>query len=141
MGPNVMETVAKSLENIRSSADFVSASGALADEWIKAGLGDEAIPSIISFIEYNPDIDFGEPGPLVHFAERFDESTYEPVLRASIRRTPTFHTLWMLNRIMNVAETAEENADRVALLNEVLAMPGLDQDLRSWVEDFLDMHT
>ena len=46
-----------------------------------------------------PEADFGQPGPLTHFVEGFYKSGYEELLYQSIKRKPTLHTIWMVNRI------------------------------------------
>jgi len=56
---------------------------------------------IIKFIENNPGVDFGQPGALVHFVEKFYRRGYEDLLVSSLERHPTVHTVWMLNRIIN----------------------------------------
>jgi len=58
------------------------------------------------FMEEHPEIDYGTPGPLVHFLERFYKKGYEEQLVLSIRRKPTCHTIWMLNRLINGARAA-----------------------------------
>ncbi|MEN2776266.1 hypothetical protein ABCY62_14670 [Acetivibrio clariflavus] len=68
---------------------------------IKLENSSEAVEPIIKLIESNPDVDFGSPGPLVHFLEKFDENQYYSKLVESIKRSPTVHTLFMLNRIIN----------------------------------------
>lgn len=61
----------------------------------------DAVEPILRLMERNEDADFGTPGPFVHFVETFYRSGYEDKLLESIRRKPTSHTLWMLNRIVN----------------------------------------
>ena len=39
----------------------------LAENWETRGVGPEAIEPILRFMEANPGLDFGAPGPLVHF--------------------------------------------------------------------------
>jgi len=81
----------------------------LVDSWVSAGIGpEEVIEPVLQFMEQHLDIDFGIPGPLVHFMERSwrkDEvgrDHYEELLIASIQRKPTPYTIWMVNRILNV---------------------------------------
>ena len=59
------------------------------------------VDAILRFMESNSDLDYGMPGPVVHFVERFFMKGYETLLLESIKRTPTVHTLWMMNRIIN----------------------------------------
>ena len=70
-------------------------------------------------MEEFPDADFGQPGPLTHFVETFYSNGYEELLCQSLKRRPTVHTVWMLNRIINVPKLANKET-YVALLNEVM---------------------
>jgi hypothetical protein len=70
------------------------------DNW--DGFGVTAIiEGVLRFMEAHPDIEFGSPGPLVHRLEGFSLEFYVPHLVASLKRTPTVQTVWMLNRIIN----------------------------------------
>lgn len=59
------------------------------------------IEPLLRFMEDNPDLDYGQPGPVVHFMESFDGYEYEKLLVESIKRKPISHTIWMLNRVIN----------------------------------------
>ena len=61
----------------------------------------EYVSFILRLMEENPNLDFGVPGPAVHFVEKFFQKGYEELLLESVNRIPTIHTLWMLNRIIN----------------------------------------
>ncbi|MBR3833502.1 MAG: hypothetical protein IKJ73_04235 [Lachnospiraceae bacterium] len=61
----------------------------------------EYVDNLLHFMEENPDVDYGMPGPLVHYMEKYYNNGYEELLYNSINRNPTVHTLWMLNRILN----------------------------------------
>lgn len=61
----------------------------------------EYVSYLLQLMEENPDLDFGVPGPAVHFVEKFFQKGYEELLLESVTRRPTLHTLWMLNRIIN----------------------------------------
>jgi len=58
----------------------------------------ELVAPILEIIESNPDIDFGTPGDLVHFVEKFYKKGYEELLLKSVRKNPTMHNIWMLHR-------------------------------------------
>jgi hypothetical protein len=93
--------IANNLERIASTEDFPSRSADLVDAWTAAGAGAEAVEPILRFMEGHPSIDYGAPGALVHFVERFRSKNYQEKLVESIRRKPTSHTIWMLNRLIN----------------------------------------
>ena len=56
---------------------------------------------LFMFMENNPNIDYGMPGPIVHFMESYYKKGYEDELLKSVKRKPTQHTVWMLNRVLN----------------------------------------
>ena len=44
------------------------------------------VEPILEIMEENPDIEFGNPGPLVHFVERFYKHGYEELLLNSLNK-------------------------------------------------------
>lgn len=63
----------------------------------------KAVAAIFRFFEVHSDKDLGSPGPLVHFLE--EENDYLSELEKSVLRKPTDLTVWMINRIMNGADS------------------------------------
>jgi hypothetical protein len=65
----------------------------------------EAVEPIFRLIERSPDIDFGGPGPLGAFLERFYKKdppmNLEESLIESLQRKPTMQTVYMLSRLCN----------------------------------------
>lgn len=104
------------LSRIASSDDMLSEQYGLTDEWNAAGVGVESVEPILRFMEDHPDLDYGMPGPLVHFVERFHRKGYESKLVDSVERKPTSHTLWMLNRLINGTDEGEERRRFVDLM-------------------------
>ena len=49
-------------------------------------------------------VDFGMPGDLVHFVEKFYKKGYEELLISSVKRHPTLHNIWMVHRCYNDVE-------------------------------------
>ena len=74
------------------------------------GGGPELAPCFLAMMERHPLSDFGCPGAIVHFVERAygqgeeAQEEYDRMVAASVRRRPALHTLWMLNRIINVSQ-------------------------------------
>lgn len=99
----------------------------------------ETIEPILKLMEQNPDIDFGSPGPLVHFVERYYKVGYEEKLVQSIEKTPTLHTVWMLNRIVNGAD-GEQKVYYIKVLQNVLNSPNITEELSSRTVEFLSIH-
>ncbi|MBL8936469.1 MAG: bifunctional folylpolyglutamate synthase/dihydrofolate synthase [Archangium sp.] len=60
--------------------------------------------AVFALLERFPDAEFGTPGALIHEVER--RPGYEGELEASLRRQPTFLTVSMVNRLMNLSDDA-----------------------------------
>jgi hypothetical protein len=86
-------------------------------------------------LERNSEADLGSPGPVVHALEAIPG--YEPFLLESLRRIPTYYTVWMINRILNVELPAEERAKWLAELKQARHHPDADDAVVASVADFL----
>ncbi len=95
------EEIRIQLERIASVHDFAAGSAVLTEAWSAAHAGIEVIDPVLQFIERHSDLDFGMPGPLVHFVEQYFGQGYEEKLLRSLARKPTILTVWMLNRVVN----------------------------------------
>lgn len=103
MAPNIQEQ----LEAIANGDHFPSYCVDLTNAWRAANLGVESVEQILKFMEEHPFIDYGAPGPLVHYVERFFGHGYEEKLLDSIRRKPTLPTIGMLNAVINGTRDTE----------------------------------
>lgn len=83
--------------------DFYKTSEIL-DEIYNNEIGEEYVEFLINFISDNPNIDYGMPGPIVHFIEKYPIEYYLGFLLKAIEKKPNDILLWMLNRITNVAD-------------------------------------
>ena len=92
---------------------------------------------ILHFMEENPKIDYGMPGPLVHFMEKKYKKGYEKLLLESIKRKPTEHTVWMLNRILNDVNLKDRNV-YMDVLKAIVKDSKYDEELRSLAKEFLE---
>ena len=92
---------------------------------------------ILHFMEENPKIDYGMPGPLVHFMEKKYKKGYEKLLLESIERKPTEHTVWMLNRILNDVNLEDRNV-YMDVLKAIVKDSKYDEELRSLAKEFLE---
>ena len=128
----------KQLEDISGDANFVLRSYQLVERWESAHVGVEACEPVLRFMEDHPNIDFGTPGPLVHFIERFNQKAFEEKLLESLRRKPTDHTVWMLNRLINWTKDAAERSRYLAELRLIAENPVANSDARRAAADFLD---
>lgn len=83
--------------------DFFETSEIL-DEMYNNETGEEYVEFLINFMSDNPNIDYGMPGPIVHFIEKYPIEYYLGFLLKAIETKPNATLLWMLNRITNVAD-------------------------------------
>jgi len=97
----------------------------------------EHVDAILRFMEQNPSVDFGTPGPLVHFVETFYKRGYEALLLESVSRKPTSHTIWMLNRILNGTKDSGERERLLSALRLAEAHPLADDETKSLIARFL----
>ena len=131
------EEVGDQLERIASAEDFPGRSAELVDRWTALKVGAEALEPILRFMEEHPSVEFGMPGSLVHFAERFYGSGYEEKLLGSLSRKPTGHTVWMLNRLINGAKVPATRKRYVAMMAEAKSHPQADSWTRERIDHFL----
>ena len=129
---------ARQLELIAGSDDFVASSSDLVETWASEGAGVEAVESILRFIEEHPAVDFGSPGPLVHFTERFYGYGYEDRLLESIDRRPTALTVWMLNRVVNGTKERLQRLKFVAAMKDVVSHPLANDEIRQQANGFVE---
>ncbi len=132
--------IANQLQEIANADDFAARSAALTEAWLSSQVGLDAIEPILGFMEENRDIDFGVPGALVHFVERFYEKGYEQKLIDSLHSKPTPHTVWMLNRIINRTNSPERKQHFIGEMNELLSHPRTDEATHRVTELFLNHH-
>jgi hypothetical protein len=95
-----------------------------------------AIEPILRLIEKYPTTDFGSPGPLVHFIERF-VGQYEQKLLESLDRKPTPLTVWMLNRVINGAKNKETRLTLIQKLERISQNPNVDKETKEEALSFL----
>ena len=97
----------------------------------------DSVQPLLRLMERHPLTDFGSPGPIVHFVERFYKKGYEEELLLSLKRMPTLHTVWMLNRLINGTDQAEVYLD---LLKEISENTSYDKEIREEALHFLSIH-
>lgn len=96
----------------------------------------EYIEPMLRLIEENSNLDFGDPGPMVHFMESYYHRGYEQFLIQSIERKPTVHTIWMLNRILNDPNLLNRQM-YIEMLNELMTRTDLDKSVAEEIQTFL----
>lgn len=68
----------------------------------------DVVEPLFRLIERSPHIDYGGPGPMGGFLERFYKAGYEGMLLASIGRKPTIYTLYLLGRCINDSDNPQQ---------------------------------
>lgn len=126
------------LERLLHADDFASSSTELVDCWNSADLGVEALEPILRFMEEHPSADFGTPGALVHFIEKFYRHGYEERLLQSISRKPTQHTVWMLNRVINGTKVPATKQVFVEAMVRAKSHPLADPNTMNQIDRFLE---
>lgn len=121
------------LERIVSTEDFPSRSAELVNSWIASDVEVEAVEPILQFMEGHPFIDYGAPGALVHFVEKFYARGYETKLVESVKRRPTTTTVWMLNRVINGTKAADAKRNLIGILEQSAVNPLADQNTRQTI--------
>ena len=122
--------VYEKLRETSSFSDFGSRCLILTQEWSRAPDALDAVDPILRFMEANPSLDFGLPGPLVHFVEQYYGAGYEGKLVASVDRNPTLHTVWMLNRVINGTADPEQRRLLIETLARATSNPSADSTTR-----------
>jgi len=134
----VIKDVQDQLESIASSETFAAASGELTEAWSAAKLEIDCVETILRFMEKHPAIDYGTPGPLVHFVEEFYLNGYEQKLVESVSRRPTKVTVWMLNRLINGTKDAATKEALITTMRETSRNLHADPQTIERVTSFLD---
>ena len=98
------------------------------------------VPVILRFMEAHPDLDYGIPGALVHYVERFWNRGYEACLVESVSRHPTMPTLGMLNRLVNGTNEVTSKTRLLGLIKSVVTHPLADSTTQEWAERLLEFH-
>ena len=102
--------VVHNLEELKQAIDKAATTGDkyqfidpvfdLTDELEQCETPFDAVRPILELIESSPNIDFGGPGPLGSFMEKFYHEGYEEELVASLKRKPTEYTIALMFRII-----------------------------------------
>ena len=117
--------------------DFTLEAESIAHSLKKEGADLESVSVILKFMEEHSTFDFGTPGPLVHYVEKFYGRGYEAELLASIARRPTRHTVWLLNRLINGTKQAADRARLINALRQAESHPAADSEAQHQANHFL----
>lgn len=125
----------KELEDALKKEDFYLTNSIL-EKIIQLDNAYKYLECIFDFMEKNPEIDYGAPGPIVHFMENFYKKGYEKLLIESIQRNPTSQTIWMLNRIINDPNLKNKN-EYLDILKSLETREGIDSNIKNEIKSFL----
>ena len=135
--------IARDLQEVSGAGDsLVHELYELTDKWRDQGAGFASVEAILRFMEANPDLDYGVPGPLVRFAESFhaqgNAPEYTEKLLESLRRAPMYYTVWMLNRLMNGEPGPDEKHLLLCEMKRIAADTELKSPLRTLAAGFIE---
>lgn len=128
------------LQTIVSQKFFDEHADSFVGNWKASGVGIGAVEPVLRFIESHPDWDLGSPGPFVHFVEQFYGAGYEQLLLDSIRRRPTVHSAWMLNRIINGEKDAVKKQEFMTAMQLATQHALADRATINELNHFLQLH-
>lgn len=97
---------------------------------------EDTIEPIIKLIEENPEVDFGNPGSLIHYLDSLNDESYEILLIKSLKRKPTEHTLFMFNRIINSKEECIKG-QCISILESLINSQNMTKELEYIVKGYL----
>ena len=120
--------------------EFINLQYNIVDKMDKDKVGFEAVESILKLMEKFPIVEFGTPGPLTHFIEKFykdKQEEYENLLKKSVEEKPTVHTVWLLNRVINGSEYEKQN-ELIGILNSICKDKNIQQKIRDVANNFLE---
>ena len=127
------EELLRQLEDLIGTDEFEYRSEEIMEQLEDEGVGIEITESLLSIMERHPLDDYGMPGAMTHFIERFYPD-FLPSLIASVKRRPAAHTVWMLQRCINAASDKEE---LIAVLRDVADDSSVEQIIRDEANSFL----
>ena len=130
----MIDNILQEIENLVGSDSFEYEIDDKIEQIRETGAGIEIVTLLLQIMERHPLADFGMPGAMVHFIETFYPS-YEPNLIESLKRRPTLHTVWMLNRCINVSSKKEEY---LRLMKEIADSEDIENEIRKSAQEFVD---
>ena len=130
-----MENVIKKLEQYIKDDEVTYEFDDAIEELEQLDLGLSSVESLLGFMEKHPFTDFGMPGEIVHYMERFYRHGYEELLVKSIERRPTIHTLFMMNRLINGGGDREYYME---LLKEVTERTDIEKKIQDAAQEYID---
>lgn len=138
-----LEPIINFLENNDWSIEedeFIGLQYDIVDEMETDKVGFEITQDILELMGKNPLVEFGSPGPLTHFIEKFyndNQEQYQKILKNSVGEKPTIHTVWLLNRIINGTE-GKTKMELTQIMKSISRDLNLNKEIREVAEKFLE---
>lgn len=133
-----METFVAELEALPRDAQLQASIDELIGEWMRRDVGLKGVEAALRFIERYPNLDLGKPGSLVHFVETYYRKGYEEALLRSFARKPTALSAWMLNRLINGTQAADDLDIYISALERAEVDQDTEAGTREQIRHFLD---
>jgi hypothetical protein len=132
--------IEKYIKEIKESIiknEFNEKIGIILDKIDKVENSHYSVKPLIKIIQENPEFDFGNPGEIVFFLEKYDEEKYDRILVESVMEKPTEHTIFMMNRIINGA-LEEKKSEYIELYMKILCDNRINDELKKIIKEFLE---
>lgn len=130
----MIDKLLREIEELVGSDDFIYDVEEKIELIKDEGAGIEIVTPLLQIMERHPLDDFGMPGAMVHFIETF-YPRYEPDLIESLKRRPALHTVWMLNRCINISSKKDEY---LSIMKEIADREDIEEEIRNSAQEFLD---
>ena len=100
----------------------------------------EIIPNIFDFMRKHSKSDLGSPGPLVHLIEKFYPNIIDQLIDSQ-NKLPTYHTLWMVDRVLNDPNLNNENRIKlIDCLSDIASNPSVESSIKEEAMESLKTH-
>ena len=130
----MIDKLLREIEELVGSDDFIYDVEEKIELIKDEGAGIEIVTPFLQIMERHPLDDFGMPGAMVHFIETF-YPRYEPDLIESLKRRPALHTVWMLNRCINISPKKDEY---LSIMKEIADREDVEEEIRNSAQEFFD---
>ena len=126
----------KTIEDLKKAIekdDHNEADAILADMDIQNPDG-SLTATLIEFIADNPNLNFGLPGPVIHFIEK--KGRYEEPLIRAVYQKPNWYLLFMMNRYINANDSYGDGM--LEALKFTSARTDIDKDIADDAMEFYE---
>lgn len=130
----MIKELLEKLENLVGTDWFEADSSEIMDSLEAEGAGSGIIGDLLAIMERHPLDDFGCPGAVVHYIERYYPD-YIPLLISSLERAPAMHTVWMLNRCINAKD--KNSGEYLDILKGIAANEDIAAEIRDFARHFV----